>query len=230
MKTRSKIQKTFWLFALISIFTFNRAFSQSSYNSEYEELQGGLVGGINFSQVDGDGYKGYQHFGWAGGGILYLPLGNDVGLPFDATVAFSVEVLYEHKGAFGKGAVLNANLAQQRIDLHYAEVPIQINIFRGTRKSNFGMGLALGYLGFAEETIQFNDQQPQIKNGYPFHKLDLNYVLTANIHIAQGFFLSPRFEYSLVSIRNNNGRFGGRNEQFNNTLSLRLMYLIGKKS
>lgn len=203
--------------------------AQYTNNPEYEELQGGLIGGVNFSQVDGDGYKGYDQIGFTGGGILYLPFGNDVGLPFDATVALSMEVLYEQKGAHGVGSVANSTVTSQDILLHYAEVPIQVNIFRGTRKSNFGMGLAIGYLGLSEETIE-EGNMIQIKNGYPFHKFDLSYVLTANIHIYNGFFISPRFEYSLISIRNNNSRFGGRDQQFNNTMAIRIMYLIGRKN
>lgn len=229
MQISRKLNKQFLL--SLSLFFFlqsSAAFGQYRNNPEYEELQGGLVAGLNFSQVDGDGYKGYKKTGFTGGGILYLPFGNDIGLPFDATLALSLEVLYEQKGAHGSGSILNSNVTAQNIQLHYAEVPIQINLFRGTRKSNFGMGLAIGYLGASEETIE-EENQTTLKPGYPFHKFDLSYILTANIHIWNGFFLSPRFEYSLLSIRNNNGRFGGRNQQFNNTLSVRLMYLVGRK-
>lgn len=203
--------------------------AQYTNNPEYEQLQGGLVAGLNFSQVDGDGYKGYHKSGFSGGGILYLPFGNNVGLPFDATIALSMEVLYEQKGAHGSGAVGYTSVTAQDIRLHYAEVPIQINLFRGTNKSNFGMGLALGYLGFSEETIT-QGSHTQLKNALPFHKFDLSYVLTANIHVFHGLFISPRFEYSLISVRNNNSaEFGGRDQQFNNTVALRLMYLISQK-
>lgn len=228
MQISRKLTKTGLLFLMLSFGSLLPAFAQYSNNPEYEELQGGLVAGANFSQVDGDGYKGYDKFGFTGGGILYLPFGNNVGLPFDATIALSLEVLYEQKGAHGNGAVFNTNVTGQDIRLHYAEVPIQLNLFRGTRKSNFGMGLALGYLGFSEETIE-EDNTTTIKNGYPFHEFDLSYVLTGNIHVFKGLFISPRFEYSLISVRNNNSRFGGRDQQFNNTVSVRLMYLISQK-
>lgn len=228
MQISRKLSKIIFLFALLFCGSTFSLYAQYSNNPEYEELQGGLVAGTNFSQVDGDGYKGYDKFGFTGGGILYLPFGNNVGLPFDATIALSLEVLYEQKGAHGNGAVFNTNVTSQDIRLQYAEIPVQINLFRGTRKSNFGMGLALGYLGFSEETIE-EDNTVTLKNGYPFHKFDLSYVLTANIHIFNGLFISPRFEYSLLSVRNNNSRFGGRDQQFNNTVSLRLMYLIGQK-
>jgi len=228
MQISRKIGKVYLLLPFFLLSETQSVRAQYHSNPEYEELQGGLVAGLNFSQVDGDGYKGYNKTGFTGGGILYLPFGNNVGLPFDATIALSLEVLYEQKGSYGKGSVINANIIGQNIRLHYAEVPIQINLFRGTRKSNFGMGLAVGYLGLSEETIE-QDNATVLKDGYPFHKFDLSYVLTANIHIYKGFFISPRFEYSLLSIRNNNSRFGGRNEQYNNTVSVRIMYLVGRK-
>lgn len=228
MQISRKLNKLFWLLPLLLMASQTPCLAQTYNNPEYEELQGGLVGGVNFSQVDGDGYKGYDKIGPVAGGILYMPFGNNVGLPFNATIALSMEVLYEQKGAQGKGLVPNSIVTNQDILLHYAEVPIQLNLFRGTQKSNFGMGLAIGYLGLSEETID-EENSIQLKNGYPFHKFDLSYVLTANIHIFNGLFISPRFEYSLISIRNNNSRFGGRDQQFNNTVSIRLMYLISRK-
>lgn len=198
-------------------------FAQYKQEDYYNRLLGGLTAGANFTRIDGVGYKDNFKWGFSGGGILYLTMG-DVDLPFPGTLAFSIEVLYNQKGAIGKGR-MQGGILSQSIDLKYAEIPIQINLFRGTRKSNFGMGFAFGYLGYQEELIE-TENDLTIKNAHPFKKLDLSYVITGNIHLWNGFYLSPRFQYSLISIRNNNGRFGGRNEQFNNVWSLRLMYLF----
>lgn len=214
------------LIILVFILISQQKLSAQYGNNEYTELTGGLVSGITFMQVDGDGYKGYDKIGFTGGGILYMPFG-DVGLPFDATIALSMEVLYTQKGSYGKGAI-SSSVTGQDIRLHYGQVPVQINLYRGARKSSVGMGLAIGYLGLSEETITLNGVTT-LKNALPFRKFDLSYVLTGNLHIWKGFFLSPRFEYSLISIRNNNGMYGGRNEQFNNIWAIRLMYLIQNK-
>jgi len=224
-----KVKKIALISILIFGFFFKNANAQSSYyNNEYSVMTAGLIAGATFMQVDGDGYKGYHKTGFTGGGILYLPFG-DVDLPFDATVALSMEVLYTQKGARGKGPILNTYFYDQNIQLHYGEVPIQINIYRGARKSGFGAGFSVGYLGLSEETIK-EQGQVELKQGKPFRKFDFCFVLTGNLHVWNGFFLSPRFEYSLVSVRKNNSMFGGRNEQFNNVLALRLMYLIRNKS
>lgn len=199
-----------------------RSFAQ--YNPEYHYPTAGLVGGVDFTQVDGDGYKGYNQIGWTGGGVLFLPLG-EVDMPIDGTIALSMEVAYTQKGASGKGFLPNGGIQGQEIRLHYAEIPIQINLFRGARKSGFGAGLALGYLGLSEETVT-DLQGTKLKPGLPFRKLDFSFVLSGNIHLYKGIFLSPRFQYSLLSVRNNNGKYGGRDEQFNNLVALRVMYLF----
>lgn len=194
------------------------------YIPEYHNLTGGLVGGVDFSQVDGDGYKGYGKTGLTAGGILYLPFGQ-VDLPFDATIALSMEVLFTQKGSKGDGQIPNTSVRNQNINLQYGEVPFQINLYRGPRKSGFGAGFALGYLASSEETID-DGSGTVLKNALPFKKFDLNFVLTGNIHLWNGFFLSPRFQYSMISIRDNNSQYGGRNQQFNNVVALRLMYLF----
>jgi hypothetical protein len=195
----------------------------SEYHEELHNLTGGLVGGIDFSQVDGDGYKGYAKMGYTGGGVLFLPFG-EMDMPIkDATIALSMEVLFTQKGSKGRGAL--TGLISQDINLQYGEVPIQLNLYRGPRKSGFGAGFSIGYLASSEETIDQGNGQI-IKNGLPFKKFDLNFVLTGNLHLWNGFFLSPRFQYSMLSIRDNNSQYGGRDQQFNNVVSIRLMYLF----
>ncbi len=210
---------------VLSIAGFN---AQAQYNDEFHVLTGGLVGGVDFTQVDGDGYKGYGKTGFTGGGVLFLPFG-EMEMPIDnATIALSMEVLFTQKGARGRGSVPGGVLNQD-IKLQYGEVPIQLNLYRGTRKSGFGAGFSISYLASSEETIDFGSGTIE-KNGYPFKKFDFNFVLTGNLHLWKGFFLSPRFQYSLLSVRDNNSRFGGRDQQFNNMVAIRLMYLFKRTS
>lgn len=197
------------------------------YKPEYHNMSAGLIGGIDFAQVDGDGYKGYNKMGFTGGGVLFMPFGQLENFPIDATIALSMEVLFTQKGSKGNDPV--PGILSQNINMQYAEVPFQLNLYRGPRKSGFGMGLSIGYLAISEETV-VTDQGVSLKNGNPFNKFDLNYVLTGNIHLWNGFFLSPKFQYSLLSVRDNNSMYGGRDQQFNNVVALRLMYLFKNDS
>jgi len=199
-----------------------------AYIEEYHVPVAGLVGGGTFTQVDGDGYKGYNKVGITGGGVIFMPLGQQE-LPIEGTIALSMEVLFTQKGSRGRTLIPNTNIVRQDINLQYAEVPIQLNFYRGPRKSGFGAGFAVGYLASSEETVD-DGSGIIIKNALPFRKFDLNFVLTGNIHVWKGFFLSPRFQYSLLSVRNNNAQYGGRNEQFNNAVAIRLMYLFNRTS
>lgn len=218
-----KLRIVFWIILLILLTSTSHARQKYGKEDFYHQLYGGLILGANYSKIDGVVYDGYNKWNISGGGILFMSFG-DVNLPFEGTVALSMEVLYNQKGALGTG-LTSSGMQSQKVDLHYAEVPIQINIFRGSKRNIYGLGASLGYLGFAEETIE-QKNGTVIKDGYPFHKLDLSFVITANVHLWRGFYLSPRFQYSMISIRNNNNRFGGRDEQFNNLWSFRLMYLF----
>src|SRR5690606_3829951 len=104
------------IFLLMLVFFSLKARAQYYSNSEYNLFVAGLIAGPDWSQVDGDGYKGYHKTGFTGGAIIYLPLG-DIDLPFDATLAFSMEVAYTQKGAKGTGGVPNSNVMGQEINL-----------------------------------------------------------------------------------------------------------------
>lgn len=210
---------------LIALFSLvNIPFVSAQYDYDNARPVGGLLAGANFTQVDGDGYKGYNKISPAGGGILYLPVRN-AGLPFEGTLAWSMEVLYAGKGAYGSGSGIATNVQSQKISLVYAEIPLQLNYWRGPRKSIYGAGFALGYLGASAEEISM--VSGQVYN-FPFRKLDVSFLATASLHIGYGFFVSPRFQYSLASIRKPDAALSsfGRAEQFNNVWSIKLMYLF----
>lgn len=221
---RSLLKGTTLPLIISSLFLMNAQRAQAQYYDEYDKLVGGLLGGFTSSQVDGDGYKGYNKLGWTGGGILYMPF-SGLNLPIEGTMAISMEVLFTQKGAFGR--TLSNGIYGQDISLSYAEIPIQLHYWRGARKSHIGAGFALGYLGWAQETVDLGAGDVKL-NDYPFKKFDLSFIFTPSIHLYKGLFIAPRFQASLMSIRDDAGPYG-RNQQFNKSLSVRLMYLIGNK-
>lgn len=226
-RIRAKISKIAAI-ATILLSTTGFGAAAQAYNEEYNAFVAGLVGGLNFTQVDGDGYRGYNKIGFNGGGIIYLPFGYMENMPIDGTLALSMEVSFTQKGSKGKDPIPNTGVLSQDIKLQYAEVPILLNFYRGSRKSGFGAGFSIGYLATSEELID-NGSGTVLKNALPFRKFDFNFVLAGNVHLYKGFFLSPRFQYSLISVRNNNSMYGGRNQQFNNVVSIRLMYLVKRR-
>ncbi|HQE11946.1 MAG TPA: porin family protein [Flavipsychrobacter sp.] len=192
------------------------------YIEDPHTFYGGLLLGANFTQVDGDSYAGYHKVGLNVGGIMYARLAEHV--------AASLELLFSQKGSRGHKVQESGNVGEfiqkYRIDLNYAEIPIQINYF-DKRRSHFGAGFSYSQLISSKEIIQTNLRSVGT-DSLKFRKADLNFVLGGNLHLVKGLFLNLRFQYSLFPIRtkeNINMDFG-RAEQYNNLFTLRLMYLF----
>ena len=211
------------LFAIVWISFTERAQAQNPSNYYVEDprtFYGGLVLGGNFSQVDGDSYAGYHKVGLNAGGIVYIHL--------EEKLAASMEILFSQKGSRGhrvqESGIQGTYIQKYKINLNYAEVPIQLNYF-DRRRSHFGGGLSYSQLITSKEEINTYNG-PVATDSFNFRKADLNLVLGGNVHIWNGFFVNLRFQYSLIPIRKNIPPGFGRSEQFNNMWVVRLMYLF----
>lgn len=206
----------FVLAALIS----GRVYSQNYYLDDERTFYGGVIAGVNFTQVDGDNFAGYHKMGFNVGGIVYTKL--------DEHFAASLEILYTQKGAKSKG-FFNDNsgyvITDYGITLNYAEIPFMICYF-DKRKSHFGGGISYSRLGTAQEHITTVPASTAKLDDYPFKKSDYNLLLSGNLHCWKGIFLNLRFQYSLLSIRDKVPQYFGRGEQFNNMWTIRMMYLF----
>jgi hypothetical protein len=201
---------------------FKRASAQLDYFDEYRTFHGGLVSGMNFSQVDGDNFAGYTKTGLNVGGIVYFKMDEE-------HIKGSLEVLYTQKGAQSKGVFTAAPglfVTDYRVTLNYAEVPFMINYF-DQHLHHFGAGFSYSRLGTKRENITFSPSQPIVNlDDFPFRKSDFNFLLGASLHCWKGFFFNMRFQYSLISVRNKVPENYGRNQQFNNMWTLRMIYLF----
>ncbi|GAA4453467.1 hypothetical protein GCM10023092_13890 [Rurimicrobium arvi] len=205
------------------IFSFRAgAQNPSSYYIEEPPLfRGGLVAGANFGQVDGDKYAGYYKVGINAGVTLYTRLNN--------LFSLSMELLYAQKGAksnFIKGSSSNIyNIIDQRISLHYAEVPVMLNI-TDVHKNYVGAGLAYARLISGTETIVTSPNANYNGDDYPFKKYDVSFVATGNLCLVKGLYAGLRFQYSLLPIRTKVDYEFARAKQYNNVWVLRVMYLF----
>ena len=213
---------------IVSVITLlsltNVSFAQNPTNF-YEEIPrtfiGGLVGGVNFTQVDGDSYAGYHKVGFNVGGVLYANLAEHL--------AASIEILYSQKGARSNQEQLsndNNLIRKYNIDINYAEIPIQINYF-DKRRSHFGAGLSISRAVTTKEFIDTDSPNGVNIENFAFKKMDYNFIIGGNLHLVKALFANVRFQYSLLTIRNPSPpEFSRQNEQFNNMWVLRLMYLF----
>lgn len=225
------------LFALVLMVKGNVVKAQETWYVEDERtFYAGVLAGANFTQVDGDDFRGYHKVGVNVGGIAYARL--------DEHLAASLEILFSQKGAKGNiptelrpyysmggyvSSIHNsANMTNYHLDLNYAEVPVMLNYF-DKRKSHFGAGFSYSQLVNSSE--RFNTDvplnPPYNQYNYPMKKYDVNLLLSGNLHLWQGLFLNIRFQYSLLPIRKEvDPNLGRPNQQYNNMFTLRLMYLF----
>ena len=199
----------------------------SYYDVAPRTFYGGIVGGVNFTQLDGDNYAGYHKVGFNGGGIVYAR--------FDEHLAASIEILYSQKGARShkEQQVAGAYIHNYYVNLNYAEVPLQLCYF-DRRRSHFGAGFSISRLVSVKEEGEASTPgfPPTDFSQYPFKKMDYNFIIGGNLHLIKGLFLNARFQYSLVPVRKGEigtdlpRFFSGRGEQYNNMWTVRMMYLF----
>ncbi|MEZ5045784.1 MAG: porin family protein [Chitinophagaceae bacterium] len=200
--------------------------AQIVVDDDEHTFYGGLIGGVNFTQVDGDNFAGYHKVGWNAGAVIYTSLGE--------SVFASLELLYAQRGSRAALSQLpkmandqSTVLVDYKIKLNYAEVPILIHYF--DKKSNhIGAGLSYAHLVRSKEIYKdangaLYEQDAKL---FPFRKFDINLIINANVHLWKGFYFNPRFQYSLLSVRNAHNYITGRAQQFNNTWALRAMYIF----
>lgn len=184
----------------------------------------GLIGGANFSQIDGDNYAGYHRTGANFGGIGYLRIYRHV--------AFSFEALYSQKGAKSNTYRYSNRDSMTIIDkygikLNYVEIPLMINYF-DQRKSHFGLGVAVNRLLNSTETIETTPATTINFDKYPFKKQSFDIVAGAQMHVWKGLFFNIRFQYALSPVRTvSPDEVSRAQRQFSNLWTVRLMYLFG---
>jgi Outer membrane protein beta-barrel domain len=180
-------------FLFIILFTYPLfGFSQSPKKNFFD---GGIVLGLNATQVDGDNLSGYNK--------LMLNGGAYGGFPIEKTrsLYFLFELLYSGKGS---QSTINEEPQGQNyiLSLHYADVPFYLQYRDKDNKFRFGLGLGYSRLFAAYEEIDFLATPDAINyyNKSDFYWLaDAQYMLTN--HIGFDF----RFNWSIRYIRN----FGG---------------------
>jgi hypothetical protein len=195
-----------------------RGIAQEEAMFENRTFYGGLVLGTNLAQVDGDNFAGYHKAGLNAGALVYVKL--------DEHLAASMEILFSQKGSRATVAQVvqpGVYISKYGIDLNYAEIPVMINYF-DSRKSHFGGGLSYAQLANSNEYMTSNLSTVDLSK-YPFKKRDINLLLSGNLHLYKGFFLNMRFQYSLLSIRDNVPNVT-KGAQYNNTWVVRVMYLF----
>jgi hypothetical protein len=216
-----------YLFLFIVHFFLCTKYSQGqAYLKQDNLFYGGIVAGVNYTQVDGDNFAGYRKVGLNTGLYVAAKLGEHI--------HSSLELLYSQRGARAGGNQLpklandqSTVLTGYRIWLDYIEIPIIFN-YSDAKFNQFGLGASYGQLFRSKET--YRDQNGKVYEQdaklYPFRKSDVNIIANATGRVWKGLFFNMRLQYSVFSIRNAHNYITGRAQQFNNIVNTRLIYLL----
>lgn len=213
-------------------------------------VKGGVILGGNLSQVDGDEVYGFNRIGFN--------LGATAVVPFTEKWSLALETIFSQEGAYQKPTGLIENYTLYDIDpntgdtlgtrfinitggynlrLGYVRIPLLVHFT--DRRLSLGLGAQYGRLVYVNEV-----EQGGLKDfpGYnttdslPFRKNDLSVLADVKVKIWKGLYINARYSYSLFSIRERtfyNTKDPSKpweRKQYNNTITLRLMWLFNDKS
>lgn len=148
------------------------------------------VGGINISQINGDGYAGYNKWGLTGGARVSYEVYPKMDM--------SIEMLYSQRGS------RNGNQeAPFHINLNYVEIPLLYSIndwyneADGYYKVRADVGLSYGYLISSTQTLEgFTDAL----NNLNTH--DVSFLVGAGFKLNKQWGLGFRYSRSLYRMYN----------------------------
>lgn len=204
-------------------------FFSNEGGSERRIFYGGFAAGANFSQVDGDGYSGYNKVGLNVGPLVYARLSNQF--------AVSLELLYTQKGSRSRQMAETSSGVpyqdQYDLKLNYIEAPVMLHIINNpcAPRATVGAGIAYARLINSKEEAFTTNPVNLYPDIYTFRKDDFSVVAEAGYELYRGLFINLRYSYSLKTIRDANRiplAYGGDRyaRQLNNLFSLRFVLLV----
>lgn len=182
---------------------------------------GGLKGGFDLSQIDGDKMAGYHKGGLIFGGFINREL--------NTKLNWQMEMIYIAKGS-KKGINPDKNQFEyRRIAVNYIEVPILLQIWSKKLKTHFETGLSFATLVNSKE----EDGDGETTFIGPFKRIEFGYLLGLNYKFSDQLSGTARFSYSISPIAEGNRvkfiaweLFGG---SYNNVLEFTLNYHLNTK-
>jgi len=227
----------YWILSLI--------FWGIAFQSHAQAVKGALIGGVNFTQVDGDEIYGFKRVGANVGGAAIIP--------FTDMWSLTVETIFSMEGSRQKGAsgLWNDGWLEDSLkvnpyndstwfrvngayNLHLDYVRVPIVVHYNDRNLSLGAGFQYGRLVRIKEKEQ-DIYNTTVKAEEAYKNNDLSILADIKYRIYGGLFFNARYSYSLISIRDRTfysivdpGVTLNR-KQYNNTITIRLMWVINDR-
>jgi len=176
-----------------------------------QRFHGGLVGGFNVSQIDGDNWAGYNKAGLVAGAFVFTDLSEKW--------TAQLEIRYSSKGS----ATPKYYVDKIKFRLLYIEIPI-VAKFEIVKKLDIEAGVSIGYLFNAAR----NDGYGYVKFEEVPEKFEgaicagLNYLLFDKVGV------NARYSYSLFPVYSQyTGATYGTGAWYNNVITFGFYFVLG---
>lgn len=205
-------RKLLFFLTFYTCLIFQFSFAQSSFKA-------GISAGITTTQIDGDGYGGFDKAGITAGGFVNNNFGSE-------KWSAQMELLYVQKGS-RRPPNLEKGITLYQINLSYVEIPVLAK-FRH-KKLVYEAGLSYGQLIRHREF----DMSGEIFNRPPFKKTELAFNGGLSVSLSEKLSLNARFVRSVLPVRDfvilaRYGFFGFIGGSYNTVVSYSLRYQFGK--
>jgi len=161
----------------------------ASLTSTAQVFKPGLIAGISGSQIEGDGYGGYDKIGFIAGGFVKSDLSEKLSAQF--------EIYFINKGSFDALHPDKGDFDSYKVNLSYIEIPVALQY--NQKQFTFEAGL---YLGKLIGTPRIYDEiGERFVYQYPFKSFDFGGLLGISYHLNEHFILNLRSKNSLIPIR-----------------------------
>ena len=222
------IKRLFLLLLMFhSVMWIERAFGQ--------RIKAEVIAGMNLSQVDGDLAYGFYKAGINAGLGAIVPIGKNF--------SFSLETLYNQKGAYqgpfyaDTNSLGNLLTGMYKLNIDYLEVPVMVQY---TDKDIIGAGLGVSYGRMVRVKEYEHDTLNRFTtlNSGVYNHDDFNVIFDVRFRIHKKLprlKFNARYAYSIAKIRTRDfytksGVYDVTREQYNNLISLRLIYVLNEKA
>jgi len=212
---------------IIFLFTILLIFSAFSLHAQI--IQGEVIGGLNFSKVEGDRVNnGMFKFNKPG-----VQIGVGAIIPLRHNFSTTFELLFNQKGAYKRYGQPDSAQPMYLSRLNYAEIPLLIQ-YTDKGKYTFGIGASYSRLIGVKWVVNGRIISNNINDGY-YYKDNFDWIADFKFRLYKQLKLNVRYAYSLKSISTGKKLFttiGGVSQdanQRNSMISFRLIWVFNEE-
>jgi hypothetical protein len=195
-------------------------------SSSAQVFKTGVILGLNGSQVDGDGYGGYNKLGFIVGGFTNTNISEKWSTQF--------EIYFINKGSFKAAHPDKGDYRMFNLNINYIEIPLSL------RYKYHKFMLELGLYGSKFLSYHMEDEfGERTINQYPFKSFDFGGFIGIYYQLNDHFIFNLRYKNSAIPIRDFNYPDPNRsimNKLFNQSgwynveINFSIRYQFGSKS